>query len=499
MADIYTDYNDEKIIDQVKVYGLKTPKSPKYRVLRLALAKSLTIPTPPESLYDRIIQRGSEYTLEVVTGKNKSSDENGRLDFDDAIRSLLSIYHQEDLFQDEKVYKKYLQRHIRRGLKEIRSSWTRSHDFSIFLREELFNQVTFAPDEEHERSDDKIVKALGELGIYAEINNKLSGPRITRYLLYLDNIKHFDTLKRGLDKLAFLLGLSQEGVFLHSTEEAKVIGLDIPRSAGSWRNVYLSNLPELTKDFVPSTLPVWIGKTVTGDNFSFDLAETPHLLVAGATGSGKSMCLHSIILSLLWGLPKEHFKLALIDPKQVELASYSKLSNLYSGDIIRSKGEALELLNALVQEMENRNALFLQRGVKNIQEIGKTDKYNIPYIIVVIEELADLLLQSVELEAPLVRLAQKARSTGIHLVLSTQRPDAETFSGLLRSNIPGRIALKVQKSTESTIILDEKGAEKLLGKGDMLVKLPTLPEPVRVHGAYVTTDDIDRGVNHYRK
>jgi S-DNA-T family DNA segregation ATPase FtsK/SpoIIIE len=219
-------------------------------------------------------------------------------------------------------------------------------------------------------------------------------------------------------------------------------------------------------------------------------------LVAGATGSGKTVCLHGLITSLLSTLAPASLQLALIDPKGTEFNTYAKLVNLFGGMIAKSVVNAADILNRLVDEMESRNRHFAEMGVNNIDEAAK--KTPIPRIVVVVEELADLLMQSKELEGPLVRLAQKARSAGIHLILATQRPDSVTFSGLLRSNIPVRIALRVQKHTESTIILDEKGAEALLGKGDMLLKLTDHPNLVRVHGAKIGDSEIVRAIKQFR-
>ncbi|MDH5299653.1 MAG: FtsK/SpoIIIE domain-containing protein, partial [Desulfobulbaceae bacterium] len=237
-------------------------------------------------------------------------------------------------------------------------------------------------------------------------------------------------------------------------------------------------------------LPVWLGQDVLGRDFDFDLTEAPHLLVSGTTGSGKSVCLHSIIISLLASMAQQKLQLALIDPKRVEFARYEKLPNLYEGEVVNLPDRALLLLEKLVQEMEKRHEELQRAGVTSLAEGLKKHVLELPFIVVVVEELADLLMQSREIETPLVRLAQKARASGIHLVLATQRPDATILTGLLRGNIPSRIALRVQKSTESKIILDENGAEALLGKGDMLAKVPPHGEPIRAHGAKITTDDL---------
>lgn len=223
----------------------------------------------------------------------------------------------------------------------------------------------------------------------------------------------------------------------------------------------------------------------------FDLAEAPHLLVGGTTGSGKSVCVNALLLSLFLASQNRPIKLALIDPKQVEFSLWRDCGLLYA-DIATSASSAIGLLDELVDEMESRYAQFSELGVKNLTE-ARERGFDGGWIVVAVDELADLVMQGKSgknAEEKLVRLAQKARSAGIHLILATQRPDAKTFSGLLRSNCPARIALKVQKSTESTIILDETGAESLLGKGDMLIKGVGVPMQ-RAHGYYIQASEVE--------
>lgn len=498
MGDVNTSRDDEAIIDQVRVYGFRTPNAPKYRVLRLALAKSLRMEAEPEKELDTIptVEQGKDYSLEQVTGLGRSEDAKGMHDFDAAARALLSVYHNEDLFASDQRYKSLLQRHIRRGLREIRTSWSRSHNFAAWLREELFPALdAFGLASNAAPDTDSLMAALKEIGVHAEIRGVRQGSRLDRYSLYLANIHHLDTLKKGLGKLAFRLGVPDDSVTLVLGNEAGIADLDIPRVQAEWRSVPTARMQQWAGEERPEKLPVWLGQTVLGGDFTMDLAEAPHVLVGGTTGSGKTVCLHSLICSLLSTLNPQKLQLALIDPKGTELNGYAQLPNLFGGKVAKSVLEAAGLLDALVEEMESRNRQFVELGVRNIDDAQ--GKIALGRIVLVVEELADLFMQSKELETPLVRLAQKARSAGIHLVLATQRPDSATFSGLLRSNIPARIALRVQKHTESTIILDQKGAEALLGKGDMLVKTTDRPEPVRVHGANIGDGEIARAVRHF--
>lgn len=498
MADIYTDAEDERTIDEILLHGLRTPRAPKLRVLRIALARSLQVPTPPGEDLDGGGLGGSEYALQRITGAGLSADDAGPQDYDLALRAMLSVYHGEDMFQGEEAerrYRRYLQRHVRRGLREIRTTWRPGHDFHGFLYQDLF--VGAAPRPSRPDLEQELLAGLSEIGVSARIRGIENGPRISRYRVYLDDVNHYDRVKRGLDKLGLHLGLStRQGILLQEDEdqkrEARVLALDVPRPRDSWQLVSGDRLREWAvraKDDLPP-LTVWPGVDVLGQPVSFDLAAAPHLLVGGTTGSGKSVCLHALLLSLLWRLTPEDLQLVLIDPKRVELARYSDFPHLRGGRVLEDLNDTLDALAGLIDELEQRTLQLRLAGVANLTEGRRQGRIDLPGIVVVVEELADLLFQSREAEEPLVRLAQKARAVGIHLVLATQRPDAETFSGLLRSNVPGRIALSVRTAAESKIILDQTGAERLLGLGDMLLRPQAGVPARRAHGVRVGSDDI---------
>ncbi len=500
MADIYTSLEDENVIDQVLTYGFRTraPKAPKYRMLRLALSKSLRMPTHPESDFDKISPsaNGSSYWLKQVTGKGTDQDSTGHLDFDDAVRALLSVYHNEDLFVSESRYTRLLQRHIRRGLREIRTSWNRSHNFVNWLRQELLPEN--APSTgivNTEGNTEALADALTEIGVQAELRQSHQGVRLDRHSLYLSNSHHLDQLRKGLGKLAFRLGVPDDSVTLTVSNQPGVVDLDIPRAAARWHSVSPDRLFAWADRPHTETLPIWLGQSPLGDDVAMDLAAAPHIFVAGVTGSGKTVCLYSMLVSLLATLSPDQLQLALIDPKGTEMSAFGNIPQLFGRMVAKSVVDAAEILTGLVEEMDSRNRLFTELGVRNIDEAS--EKTGMPRIVLVVEELADLFMQSRELETPLVRLAQKSRSAGIHLILATQRPDAATFSGLLRSNIPVRIALRVQKRTESKIILDQGGAEALLGKGDMLVRLTDRPKLVRVHGANIGNSEIAAAIKRF--
>ena len=335
-----------------------------------------------------------------------------------------------------------------------------------------------------------LTKALAELGIKVQVKGIIHGPRITRYRALLVNLADSAKLKRSMSQLGLALNLGSALPTVSNGDEAKTLFIDLPRPKSTWKTVGIERLRDWAQSGSrdPNQLMVYAGVTVTGEDVAFDLATAPHLLVGGTTGSGKSVCLHSLILSLLQRHKPDTLQLALIDPKQVEFAQYSKLPNLYRDGVATELPQAREMLQELGVEMDARYSIFSRLGVANIGEARRKGQ-SMPFIVLLIEELADLVLQDPNIEPLIARLAQKARAAGIHLVLATQRPDSDTFSGLIRSNIPGRIALAVQKGTESTIILDEKGAENLLGAGDMLIRMPG-EAPKRAHGVFVRLENV---------
>ncbi|MGK5007204.1 DNA translocase FtsK [Janthinobacterium sp. LB2P70] len=337
-----------------------------------------------------------------------------------------------------------------------------------------------------------LIKGLSDIGISAEIKGLIHGPRVTRYKVFLADINQLDKLRRGLERLGLALNLQKAQPTLTHGDEAKTVSLDVPRTAATWTKIGILEFKSWISNVAPSKdkLMVYPGVDVLGKPYTFDLAAAPHLLVGGTTGSGKSVCLHALILSLVTGHSAHELKLALIDPKQVEFSVYAGSPYLYNAELAVNSSQARAMLVEIVAEMEARYAIFANSSVNNIAE-ARRKKIDLPFIVVFIEELADLLFVDKSIEDLIVRIAQKARAAGIHLVLATQRPDAKTFSGLIRSNIPARIALMVQKSTESKIILDDSGAELLLGSGDMLIKAKPGGSGERAHGVYFERKDVE--------
>jgi len=407
----------------------------------------------------------------------------------------------------QEAFRNAVRQHWHRGVTSLMQDWNAADgNYDRFL-ETLINRRAQLPDVATRRQGAKpdkaealekpkdvssqLVKALADIGVVAAIKGFTHGPRVTRYKVFLTDVNHLDKLRKGLERLSLVLSLKNSIPTLSHGDEAKTVFLDIPRPKSTWLSSGIEELREWVKSTPISDdqLIVFPGVDVMGKPYSLDIATAPHLLVGGATGMGKSVCLHALILSLVLCHSSSNLKLALIDPKQVEFSVYQGSDYLYGEDIATTGTAAKERILELVAEMEARYQQFSSLGVTNISE-ARRKGLDIPFIVVFIEELADLIMQDKDVESYIVRLAQKARAAGIHLVLATQRPDAKTFSGLIRSNIPTRIALTVQKGSESTIILDDTGAENLLGSGDMLIKV-TGGQPERAHGIYVMREDIE--------
>ncbi|MDQ0016449.1 S-DNA-T family DNA segregation ATPase FtsK/SpoIIIE [Variovorax boronicumulans] len=469
------------------------------QVVRLAIGRSLAMGRLPDVTVDG--QGRDVPTMSLFTAENIG-----------AWVGLLvaqSLAHGGPVIDSLEGLRLAIRAHWHRGALSLWSDWMASNENYDKFIETLIGRRSEMPEVSGRRNAPKmrddtdaggrkapedasatLVKALEELGIKVQVKEAIHGPRITRYRVLLLNLADSAKLKRSMSQLGLAMNLGEALPTVANGDEAKTVFIDLPRSKETWKAVGIERLREWahsgSRD--PNQLMVYAGVSVTGEDLSFDLAVAPHLLVGGTTGSGKSVCLHSLLLSLLLRHTLDTLQLALIDPKQVEFRPYAKLPNLYRNEIAIEVTTARGMLEELVVEMDARYSMFNRLGVNNIGEARRKGQA-LPYIVVCIEEMADLVMQDQNIEPLIARLAQKARAAGIHLVLATQRPDAKTFTGLIRSNIPGRIALTVQKGTESTIILDETGAENLLGQGDMLLKLPG--EPLRrTHGVFLRPEQV---------
>jgi S-DNA-T family DNA segregation ATPase FtsK/SpoIIIE len=357
----------------------------------------------------------------------------------------------------------------------------------------------FNPPEKRVHDETSAAKLLEEtlasFGISARVTHIERGPSVTRYELTPGTGVKVSAIKSLSDNIQ--LALAAQSVRIEAPIPGKsAVGIEVPNSA-----VSIVAIREIL-DFLPKIegkLSIGLGKDITGRPIVADLARMPHLLVAGATGAGKSVCLNVILASLLSTCTPDQVQLLLIDPKRVELIEYNGIPHLIKDCIVDPK-LAAGALYELTREMDSRYERFARAGVRKIEEYNAEfpdDK--LPYIVVVIDELADLMLVApTRVETSICRIAQLARATGIHLVLATQRPSVDVITGLIKANIPSRIAFAVSSQVDSRTILDMVGAERLLGRGDMLYLPIDAPKPVRVQGAMVTGDEIERLCEFWR-
>ena len=287
---------------------------------------------------------------------------------------------------------------------------------------------------------------------------------------------------------------SSESARIASIPGRNTVGIEIPNSTRE--NVYLSEIIS-NSDFLKKEirLPIALGKSISGLPIIGDLASMPHLLIAGTTGSGKSVCINTIILSLLYKHPPNRCKFILIDPKMLELSTYEGIPHLLCPVITEAK-KAASVLGWVVKEMENRYRLMTKEGVRNIDGYNLKHKLPMPYIVVIVDEMSDLMLVAgKEIENYIQKLSQMARAAGIHIIMATQRPSVDVITGTIKANFPTRISFQVTSKIDSRTILGEQGAEQLLGKGDMLF-MSSANRIIRIHAPYVSENEIEK-INNY--
>ena len=332
--------------------------------------------------------------------------------------------------------------------------------------------------------EEKIRTKLQEFGLAVEMQNTFTGPNIVLYTFKPSRGLKMSQFEKHDKDLA--IALKAKTIRIQAPiMGTDLVGVEVPRH-DSGGIVALAEPFKETLGLEENTLQVPIGVNVYGETIIKDLSDMPHLLIAGATGSGKSVMMNVIIKSLIENNDPERLNLVLIDPKRVELSQYKNLPHLLAPVIYEDK-KAANALNWLVGEMESRYTMLEDAGYKNIDEYNTDMATKMPKIVVVIDEFADLILQSDigEIEKSIIRLAQKARAVGIHIILGTQRPSVDVVTGLIKANIPTRIAFMTSSSTDSRVILDENGAEELIGKGDMLFLDPSVRGLQRLQGFYV--------------
>ncbi|MDO5785090.1 MAG: DNA translocase FtsK [Eubacteriales bacterium] len=367
---------------------------------------------------------------------------------------------------------------------------------------------------ELKESSERLVDTLASFGIDVQIINIVRGPSVTRFEIQMERGVKFSRITALSDDIALALGAYS--VRIAPIPDKLAIGIEVPN-----KNVQTVALRDViaSKRFAQSkaSLAVALGKDITGTAQIIDLAKMPHLLIAGTTGSGKSVCINSILISLLYKSSPEDVRLIMIDPKMVELGNYNGIPHLLI-PVVTDPKKASGALSWAVGEMERRYSLFAAAGVRNLSDYNAHVRQEaelqaqqetsdgetlgrkpepLAQIVIVIDELADLMMVAgKEVEGSICRIAQKARAAGMHLVVATQRPSTDVITGIMKSNIPSRIAFAVASQVESRIILDTTGAEKLIGKGDMLYAPIGMTKPLRIQGCFVSSEEIERVIAH---
>ena len=381
---------------------------------------------------------------------------------------------------------------------------------TLDLLKEYPNQAVTLTEEEKEANRVKIISTLRNFGIGVKKIVETIGPTITLYEIVPEDgvrISKIQNLEKDI-----MLSLAAMGIRIIAPMPGKgTIGIEVPNANPKIVSMHATIA---SKKFQESKmeLPVALGRTITNEVFMFDLAKAPHLLVAGATGQGKSVGLNAIITSLLYKKHPSQLKFVLVDPKMVEFSMYRKIDKHFLAQIpdaeapvITDTSLVLSTLNSLVQEMEDRYKLLMDANVRNIKEYNekfvnrrlnplKGHKY-LPYLVIIIDEFGDFIMTAgKEVETPIARIAQKARAVGMHLILATQRPSVNIITGVIKANFPARMAFKVSSGIDSKTILDQSGAQQLIGRGDLLYLQGD--SPVRVQCAFVDTPEVENVVEY---
>jgi S-DNA-T family DNA segregation ATPase FtsK/SpoIIIE len=345
----------------------------------------------------------------------------------------------------------------------------------------------------------QLVEALGHFGVEAKVVGSVSGPHVTRYELRLAPGIKMSKVSNMRDDLAYALAADDVRI-LAPIPGKRAVGVEVPNTVRQM--VHLGDVAQHPPEGW-SPLAVWLGKDIDGRAIGIDLAQQPHVLVAGTTGAGKSGAVNAMLASILMRSSPNEVRLVLVDPKQVELNLYEQIPHLLT-PVVTSPRLAANVLQNLIGEMEQRYSLMSKSRTRKLEELNRLrvreGERPLPYVLCVIDELADLMMVAPgEVEDAIIRLAQKSRAVGIHLLLATQRPSADIITGMIKANVPARIAFAVSSQTDSRVILDQNGAESLLGKGDMLFKPGNGSKLNRIQGAFVDEEEIEKVTAHWRR
>jgi S-DNA-T family DNA segregation ATPase FtsK/SpoIIIE len=348
------------------------------------------------------------------------------------------------------------------------------------------------PEHDAEGTSQRLTLALSDLGVEAHVVRAVVGPRVTRYELRLGSGVKVGKVRNLQQDIAYALAATEVRI-LAPIPGKSAVGVEVPNTRPA--KVTLGDVFQAYPDANDWTLPVGLGKDISGRAVFFDLSEMPHLLVAGTTGSGKSVMLNGLLTSLLLTTDPRQVKMVLIDPKRVELSQFGRVPHLIT-PVVTDVKKAANALAWAVAEMERRYEVLEQIGVRSVEGYNDRAETQMPYVVVVIDELADLMMQAgAKVEDAIIRLAQKARAVGIHIVVATQRPSVDVITGMIKANVPSRIAFAVSSQVDSRVILDTPGAEALLGMGDMLYKPVSAARPSRVQGAFISEAEVGRVVS----
>ena len=425
-----------------------------------------------------------------IKDKNKNEEQND---------SILDYNIKEEIVENEIDYNKNIKKELKQKYKLPSSDYLINPDDSSpsISEEELVEKADF------------LAKSLLTFGVDGNVVNISPGPVITLFELEPAEGVRVNKFVQLSDDLARVMKAPRVRIIAPIPGKSSV-GIEIPNDNPS--TVYMKTVVNSEK-FISSksNLTVALGKNTTGENFIIELDKLPHLLIAGTTGSGKSVCINTIISSLLYRSTPDEVRFILIDPKKLEMAAYRILDkhHLITNEdvdehVITTPENAVLALKAAEKEMSRRYDVLADAVVRNIAEYREKAKNNsdletMPYIVLIIDELADLMLRAPkDVEQSIARLAQMARAVGIHLVLATQRPSVDVITGVIKANFPARIAFQVATKIDSRTIIDINGAEKLLGKGDMLFLPPGSSDPIRLHNSFVTLDEINKIVSHVK-
>ena len=350
-----------------------------------------------------------------------------------------------------------------------------------------------------ERTGGMLTEALGHFNVDARVIGTVTGPHVTRYELRLAPGIKMSKVAQLKDDIAYALAAEQVRI-LAPIPGKTAVGVEVPNRVR--KMVHLGDVfQDAPRGWSP--LSVWLGKDIAGKAIGTDLAKQPHILIAGTTGSGKSGCVNAMLSSVLLRSSPNEVRMVLVDPKRVELNHYEGIPHLLT-PVVTSPRLAANVLGNLIKEMEERYGVMSRVKTRNLVELNrvrlKQGEAPLPYILCVIDELADLMMVApADVEDSIIRLAQKSRAVGIHLVLATQRPSADVITGMIKANVPARIAFAVSSQTDSRVILDQNGAESLLGQGDMLFRPSGESRSARIQGAFIAEEEIEKLTEHWRR